>query len=265
MQHTSNPGNHSELRSSQSNAQDHQHESVMKSTVGFHHDATTTNKYFKSYSRDLSSVKNVPADTTGTNEVVIKIKGINEQKSPNLAFPCVKPRRKKSADGLALSRSIIITPDVIESLRGLSLPFAARSIGLSITAFKSACRKLGVLRWDYTRGPGRERGGAEAHKYLRDKDKICPRTSCIVPVRLQAFHFCTWQGSQLSSDAESAQEMLASGADSNSCPSHLVDPGHKCDAEELQKILAPEEQAEGDNSDDGLVRWMLTQPWRRVG
>ena len=69
----------------------------------------------------------------------------------------IVPRRKLAASVCkpTSSKPVIITSGVIQSLRGLPLPCAARSMGLSITAFKRACRRLGVRRWDYTRGPGK--------------------------------------------------------------------------------------------------------------
>ena len=57
---------------------------------------------------------------------------------------------------------VVITTAVIDSLRGLPLPHAARSIGVSATAFKRACRRLGVNRWQYARGPRRAGGGHSA-------------------------------------------------------------------------------------------------------
>ena len=58
---------------------------------------------------------------------------------------------------------VVITTAVIDSLRGLPVPHAARSIGVSVTAFKRACRRLGVNRWQYARGPGRRAGGRLLH------------------------------------------------------------------------------------------------------
>ena len=45
---------------------------------------------------------------------------------------------------------------LLDSLRGLPLPDAARAVGVCGTAFKKACRRLGVpvRRWEYRRGPG---------------------------------------------------------------------------------------------------------------
>ena len=54
---------------------------------------------------------------------------------------------------------VLLTSDTLAALRGLPLPQAARAVGLSATAFKRACRRLGVRRWDYKRGPGRRNCG----------------------------------------------------------------------------------------------------------
>ena len=50
---------------------------------------------------------------------------------------------------------IPLTAERLLSLQTLPLPLAARAVGLSATAFKRACRRLGVQRWAYTRGPAR--------------------------------------------------------------------------------------------------------------
>ena len=50
---------------------------------------------------------------------------------------------------------VLISLELIHSLRGLPLQTAARAVGVSGTAFKKACRRLGMRRWEYRRGPGR--------------------------------------------------------------------------------------------------------------
>ena len=77
----------------------------------------------------------------------------------------IVPRRRSSpvrqnSTSTSTPNPVVLTTAVIDSLRGLPLPNAARSIGVSVTAFKRACRRLGVRRWQYTRGPGRAAGGA---------------------------------------------------------------------------------------------------------
>ena len=44
---------------------------------------------------------------------------------------------------------IVVTLDLLDSLEQLPLNKAAERIGLSATAFKNACRKLGVRQWSY--------------------------------------------------------------------------------------------------------------------
>ena len=75
-----------------------------------------------------------------------------------------KPRTHKrvitSAAGAAWidasADAVVVTPALLDALRGRPLPAAARAIGLSATAFKRACRRLGVARWAFHRGVGRK-------------------------------------------------------------------------------------------------------------
>ena len=70
---------------------------------------------------------------------------------------CIAPRRTSVC---TLARQpVIITSALIQALGGLSLPDAARTVGISPTAFKRACRRLGVRRWEYRRGPARHDAG----------------------------------------------------------------------------------------------------------
>ena len=59
------------------------------------------------------------------------------------------------ADRRTPSSPVVISLELLDSLRGLSLPLAASTVGISATAFKKACRRLGVTRWEYHRGPSR--------------------------------------------------------------------------------------------------------------
>ena len=51
--------------------------------------------------------------------------------------------------------AVCITLQILEELSSLPLPTAAARLGLSATALKGACRKLGIQRWPYwvARGP----------------------------------------------------------------------------------------------------------------
>eukprot|EP00288_Rhodomonas_lens_P016429 CAMPEP_0177716696 /NCGR_PEP_ID=MMETSP0484_2-20121128/14643_1 /TAXON_ID=354590 /ORGANISM="Rhodomonas lens, Strain RHODO" /LENGTH=547 /DNA_ID=CAMNT_0019228735 /DNA_START=106 /DNA_END=1746 /DNA_ORIENTATION=- len=62
----------------------------------------------------------------------------------------VFPRRKHGQDPTDSQRTpVLITLELLESFSSLSLTCAAAKLGISPTAVKKACRKLGVQRWPY--------------------------------------------------------------------------------------------------------------------
>ena len=71
----------------------------------------------------------------------------------------IMPRQKKKACGnkqMFLHPSpVVITHELIKTLHGLSLPQAAQVVGISSTAFKRVCRRLGIDRWEFKRGKGK--------------------------------------------------------------------------------------------------------------
>ena len=69
-------------------------------------------------------------------------------------FPRRKPRTESSRESIgdALAPPVVVTPELVAALAELPLRQAAAAAGLSPTAFKKACRKLGVRRWAYKRG-----------------------------------------------------------------------------------------------------------------
>jgi hypothetical protein len=80
--------------------------------------------------------------------------------------PAIFPRRRRDGDGrggadganrIQQSVPVIVTPELIRDLHGLPLFQAAATIGVSPTAFKKACRRIGITRWAYRR-PGRTPG-----------------------------------------------------------------------------------------------------------
>ena len=67
----------------------------------------------------------------------------------------ILPRRKPSLEvsrSLPLAPPVVVTRELIAALADLPLNKAAAAAGVSASAFKKACRKLGVLRWAYKRG-----------------------------------------------------------------------------------------------------------------
>jgi hypothetical protein len=89
---------------------------------------------------DISQLRSRPSTGTGNNVVIPRLRGDSsgmKNASQTLAVP------------------VLITRELLDGLRGLPLPRAASAVGVSATAFKKACRRLGVARWDYKRGRGR--------------------------------------------------------------------------------------------------------------
>eukprot|EP00291_Cryptomonas_curvata_P004314 CAMPEP_0172182052 /NCGR_PEP_ID=MMETSP1050-20130122/18177_1 /TAXON_ID=233186 /ORGANISM="Cryptomonas curvata, Strain CCAP979/52" /LENGTH=419 /DNA_ID=CAMNT_0012855439 /DNA_START=164 /DNA_END=1423 /DNA_ORIENTATION=- len=82
-------------------------------------------------------------------------------------LPTILPRRKLCTNGtIAQAAPVVVTPELLDRVRGLPLKRAAEAVGVSPTAFKKACRKLGVCRWAYQRAPGK-RG-----PYMRYRNSI---------------------------------------------------------------------------------------------
>ena len=61
--------------------------------------------------------------------------------------------RRKAGDGIFFTspQPIVVPLDTLQTLKGLSLGVAAEKLGISPTAFKRACRALGMRRWAYQR------------------------------------------------------------------------------------------------------------------
>ena len=60
-------------------------------------------------------------------------------------------RARKDGTGEAMC---VLTMEVVQNLGRLPLPAAADTLGISATALKGACRKLGISRWPYFAGRG---------------------------------------------------------------------------------------------------------------
>lgn len=59
-------------------------------------------------------------------------------------------RQRKDGKGEA----VCVTLELLTELGQLPLPAAAETLGISSTALKGACRKLGIQRWPYWSGRG---------------------------------------------------------------------------------------------------------------
>ena len=71
---------------------------------------------------------------------------------PDAAATTVFPRRKPGhtkREPCSAAAPVAVSLEVLESLAHYSLPLAASKLGISATAMKKACRKLGISRWPY--------------------------------------------------------------------------------------------------------------------
>jgi hypothetical protein len=136
---------------------------------------------------------------------------------------------------------VLITPQLVAGLRGLPLPQAARAVGVSATAFKKACRKLGIDRWEFKRGPGR----------ARRRDAAAPRRPAT-----------TAAGGGGGGDPPEPvwSDSHSPGPDhdrsSDSAPSTPADPG-------LARPVGPTGPAAGPGQIGAAVQEILARPWAR--
>eukprot|EP00960_Hanusia_phi_P019382 572139-Hanusia_phi.AAC.3 len=64
----------------------------------------------------------------------------------------IYPRQKKEKDSCFISHGpLFLDLDIIEKYFHVPQCEAAKRLGISLTCLKSACRKIGVRRWPYTR------------------------------------------------------------------------------------------------------------------
>ena len=64
------------------------------------------------------------------------------------------PRRKAGADSVPVAKGrqpVELTRRAISAMFVMPQPHAARHLGISLTALKQVCRKLGIVRWPYMR------------------------------------------------------------------------------------------------------------------
>ena len=175
----------------------------------------------------------------------------------------IKPRRSRVSAKPVPPGRVVVTPELLESLRGLPLPHAARSISISVTAFKAACRKLGIRRWEHTRGRARRAGpGQDKPGVSFPNISSSPPAASPLPAHESGRIAASWRESPLpSSDSDSDREVLDAAmlslqrspwADSE------AGPDLACDAEALERILqvmgAGHDDAAAD-SEEGLVEW----------
>ena len=187
---------------------------------------------------------------------------------------------------------LIITPALIQSLRGVSLPLAAQAVGISTYALKLACRRLGIPRWPYSRGPNRCKRHIATGSQL-ERLRLDPGIDAVATTQTEenstenasfadiSEDFNLNRISTLCSSRRLADCVLdcdeswgAAGAEQNpsvnDCPtpSEWLADGCRALEEEWAGVCAAVEEAEGSpggsaaQADDRLVLDMLAQPWR---
>jgi hypothetical protein len=71
----------------------------------------------------------------------------------------INPRRKPKDKGTVYPTTpVMLTREHVDGLQDRSLTQAAAAVGVSPTAFKRACRRLGVARWAYCRRQAASKG-----------------------------------------------------------------------------------------------------------
>lgn len=82
---------------------------------------------------------NVAPQSCETNQSVV-----------STVFPRRKPgHAKRDCSKDQMAGPVAVTLEILEGLASHSLPTAASKLGISATAMKKACRKLGISRWPY--------------------------------------------------------------------------------------------------------------------
>ena len=179
--------------------------------------------------------------------------------------PRTSPTRERTPPASSPS-PVVITTAVIDSLRGLPLPHAARSVGVSVTAFKRACRRLGVRRWQYTRGPGRAAGGAASSPAAREggarrgPDSALSEHAHITPCPDSPFavHSSASPKGQVSAAAGPCVADHGLGCAGRACAETWADW-----AEDADREGGGGWGDAAEDSDDSLVLLLLlSQPWR---
>ena len=116
---------------------------------------------------------------------------IGDMNKQTQAVLTVIPRRKARANvGQPSARNrkmapVCITLDVLHKMSSLSLAAAADCLGISTTAMKKSCRKLGVTRWPYhphkaASADGSQEHGARTfygHEYDQDSSNSSPTSA----------------------------------------------------------------------------------------
>ena len=183
------------------------------------------------------------------NPQIRKLNPDSASSSPK-SKPVIFPRRTRSAFTPADRRPppspVVISLELLDSLRGLSLPLAASTVGVSATAFKKACRRLGVTRWEYRRGPGR----ASSKNVARPRGPATSRPGRVSRLRCTP-SLCQCAGSSAGEDVD----MQLAGVGTADCETKELADWLRGEVAEVGSAGVSEPE------DDALVLQMLALRW----
>ena len=125
--------------------------------------------------RPISAPHTLPADQDDSEQRSQR-SGRRGEESPPLLQTQIYPRRKASDPQQrdAPLAPVTLTLEVLDSLADVPLYRAAEKLGVSATALKLACRKLGVRKWLCRREPPGPSGGAASGARSTDEDVPTP-------------------------------------------------------------------------------------------
>ena len=115
---------------------------------------------------DGKTINSTTLSETQRNFCAPRVKAGDFPPTSSTACSAVYPRRRSGESFETRKCPVLLTRPLLANLAGYPLDHAARALGLSAMAFKRACRKLGVKRWAYRRGPGK--ASKEAQPGLED-------------------------------------------------------------------------------------------------
>ena len=141
---------------------------------------------------------------------------------------------------------VVFSLELLDSVRGLSLPLAASTVGVSATAFKKACRRLGVTRWEYRRGPGR----ASSKNVARPRGPATSRPGRVSRLRCTP-SLCQCAGSSAGEDVD----MQLAGVGTADCETKELADWLRGEVAEVGSVAVAEPE------DDALVLQMLALRW----
>eukprot|EP00960_Hanusia_phi_P066557 766422-Hanusia_phi.AAC.1 len=148
----------------------------------------------------------------------------------------VHPRRKSGSKRDATV--VTLTFETLSRFFGQSIEEASKQLGLSATALRRACRKLGVNKWPYERKQGLEEAcRSSVNQLLEDSDPD------LDDKEQQDFDFCASAGQSNSEDDQEyiQRAVLFHISSRTSCPSEASKDGGN-DASYMMDVLLEQSQ-----------------------